>query len=293
MSLSVPSLAAVATVLGLLPAVRAAYVDDISIASIVKAGEATSVDITQGQPSDDDDDEGGYPGIRVYLAAAAPGWDTNSLCYLVNHTDAAQVDVTVPAAVAPAGSDLALAYSTYLSDYGTAYGYSDNFTLEGAAGTWTAMERNGYTIALPDYHPCTAIQCARDCSDEYYPTGEPLLDDEGDYDEDLYMAWYGCLSSCPGTSYPTAEEMDGDDDGDDDNDDDGEDDIGLQTSTKTAASATATSASTDTASSSASGTTSTSTSTSTAEAGSSGASRTALTTTALLVSCLGVVSLLL
>lgn len=301
--LSVPSLVATAaTFLQLVPAVRAASVDDIEIANTVKAGEATSVDISYYDASDDDSHDD-VAGIRVYLALTPPGWGTGPVCWVVNYTDpssASQVDVTVPAAAAPDGSVLSLSYS-FVDDQGyssATYGYSNDFTLQGGSGNWSAMELNGYGISSPDYCPCTSLQCARDCSDKYYPSGELSLNEQNDIDEDVYLAWYDCVSTCPGTTYPAYDESDGDDDGDDGNGD------GIQTSTQTAASASATSSSSSststttsssrstvsaTSSSAASQTTSTTTMTTTATA-SSGASRTALTMTALVVSCLGMVS---
>lgn len=291
MAISVSRLVAAATVL--VPAVRAStYSDPLDIASNVDAGEATPVDINFDSDNDYDED---YQGFRLYLATTPPGWGTGPACYLVNYTslDTSSVDITIPAAVAPDGTELSLAYSLIDTDdyWGQTYTYSNDFTLSGGTGEWSALELNGYSISSPDYCPCTALQCSRECSDKYFPDGN-LGDEDDDEFEANYTEWFDCLSACPGTSYPISDYYG------DDGDDDSSTSTGLQTSTQTAsangasetaasASATSSSSSSESTGSATSSTSATQTTTTTTATAASGAGRTALTTTALLVWCFG------
>lgn len=247
-----------------------------------------------------------YPAIRIYLATAPPGWGTGPVCWLVNSTsiEREQVAVTIPAsAVAGDGNDLMLAYS-FLDEHGVStrsWSYSNTFDVSGGSSDWTALELNGYTISAPDYVPCTAYQCTRDCSSQYYPDGDiALTNDDGVLDA-TYKAWYQCLKSCPGTTYDSYG-WQGDDDGEGDDDDDNDASLnGTPTATATdasahatspSASATATSKETstsrDTSTVAASNTreTPTDTATSTSRAG-----RTTVATTGLLMGCVGMVAL--
>lgn len=297
MPFSVSSLVATAAVL--VGVVRA---DIFEIADTVNAGEASSVELDFD--SDVDDYYPTYPGVRIYLATTPPGWGTGPACYLVNYTDidtsGMTFDVTVPASALADGSDASLSYS-FISEDGYSsetYSYSNDFTLEGGTGDWSALELNGWVISNPDFCPCSAMQCSRQCSDKYYPDGDLSADEDSDTVSANYLDWYNCLSACPGTSYP-AYDAPGSDGGDGD---DSSTSTGLQTSTQTASAdgASKTTASATSASTSASGSKSTGSSTSTASAtqtkttttatAASGAGRTALTTTALLVSLLGMVS---
>lgn len=291
MYLSVPFLVAAATFSA--SAVRASIFE---IASTVEAGQATTASISFDSDSDSFEY---YTGLRIYLATTPPGWGTGPVCWLVNDTtldtSGVEVDVTIPAAVVPNQSDLSLSYSL-VDDEGDStesFDYSNDFTLQGGTGNWSALELNGNSISSPDYCPCTALPCSRDCSDEYFPDG--VMDtDDGSVSAATVLAWYDCLSACPGTTYPSYEDIYGDD-GDDG--DESSISAGLQTSTQTAsankasqtaASASATSSSTSTTSSPSTASATGSTSASTSIATSAG-SRTDLTTTVLLMSCFGMV----
>lgn len=293
---SVSSLVAAATVL--VGVVRA---DDFEIDDTVNAGEATSVELDFD--SDIDDYYSSFPGVRIYLATTPPGWGTGPACYLINYTaidtSGMTFDVTVPASALADGSDASLSYS-FISEDGyssDSYSYSNDFTLEGGTGDWSALELNGWQISSPDYCPCSAMECSRECSDKYYSDGDLTADADSDTISENYLDWYNCLSACPGTSYPELDTSDSD------GGDDSSTSTGLQTSTQTASAdgASRTTASSTSSSTSASSSKSTGSSTSTASATQttttttatavSGAGRTALTTTALLSSCLGMVSL--
>lgn len=277
------------------------YFDSFQINSEVEAGESTSVDITFDSYDAEYFDE--YVGLRIYVATTPPGWGTGPACYLLNNTDldpsGTQFDVTIPASVVPDdGSYLELSYS-FIDDEGyssNTYTYSNDFQLDGANGRdWSALELNGWAISNPDYVPCSAMECSRDCSDKYYPDGDLDYDeDSASFDTDTYTEWYDCLSACPGTTYPT---IDLSDDGDDNSSSSIETATASASSTsKTATSMSATASASSTSKSTASSTgsaTATGAIATTTATTISGASRSGLTVTGLLVSCVGVMAVML
>ena len=195
------------TVLTLSSAVRAW--SDIEVADTVQADTETPVSV------DLDSDAASF---RIYLAITPPGWGTGPVCYLVSDADTSvtSVDVTIPASVVPDGTVLSLAYSTFddTDDYeygGSGYDYSNDFEFDGGTGEWSELELNGYGISSPDYTPCSALQCSRNCGNKYYPDGSIDMEDDSEF-YDTYEDWYNCVSECPGTSYPPYDEIMGDDD---------------------------------------------------------------------------------
>lgn len=130
---------------------------DLKIADIVKAGQATTASVNVNK----DDTGESYSGYRIYLATTPPGWGTGPAYYLVNYTDidVNQVQVTVPASVVPDQTTASLSISEMDSgvEYGESFSYSNDFTLEGGTGEWSALELNGYGTVSPDDTPCTAL----------------------------------------------------------------------------------------------------------------------------------------
>lgn len=178
--------------------------DYFEIDGIVQAGQSTTVTV------DLDQDEY-YPyaaGYRIFLATTLPGWGTAPTCWLLNYSSIAttEVEVTIPASVAPDGTvlSLSLSLSEVAPDDGSfEFLFSNDFTLEGGTGAWSAMEVNSSGIGFPDDIPCTALSCARDCANEYYPDGTIPYDEYADISvNSTFQNWYTCLSDCPGSSLP-------------------------------------------------------------------------------------------
>ncbi|KAF3762135.1 hypothetical protein M406DRAFT_323446 [Cryphonectria parasitica EP155] len=187
--------------------------DELEIADTVQAGVSTTVTVNLDEDDDDDDDDD-YSGYRIYLATTPPGWGTGPACYLVNDTDndITQVQVTIPASVAPDQTTLSLSLSElYDGDDFESFSYSNDFVLEGGSGEWSALELNGYSITDAEATPCSALQCARDCGNQYYPDGVG----PDDIDDPSYEDFYNCIASCPGVDMPSWDEVTGDDGGDD------------------------------------------------------------------------------
>lgn len=187
---------------------------EFEIADTVQADQPTTV--TLEDTTTDSYDAYGAVGFRIYLATTPPGWGTGPACWLVNYTAAgvSQIQVTIPASVAPAGTVLELSYSAASDEYGSfeSFSYSNDFTLEGASGYWSALELNGYGLNNPDDTPCTALQCSRDCNDKYFPDG--TVNDMADEPESTYQSWSECFNSCPGTTLEAWNDSNGDDGGD-------------------------------------------------------------------------------
>lgn len=68
---------------------------------------------------------------------------------------------------------------------------------------WSDYEKSGHTVANADDLPCTAYDCARQCSQKYYPA------DVSDSETDLsgYKSQYECVAACPGVNIPTWDEI--------------------------------------------------------------------------------------
>ncbi|PSR88780.1 hypothetical protein BD289DRAFT_227058 [Coniella lustricola] len=182
---------------------------DIETSDSIQADTPTDVELSVDQ---NDVDMYGT-GIRVYLATTPPGWGTGPACWLINDTslDTTLTTITVPAAVAPDQTVLALSLSIVNLEegytYTDGYSYSNDFTFHGGSGAWSALELNGISIFDPDSTPCTAMQCSRDCAAEYYPDGGDIEDNQ------TFEDFYKCIYACPGTTYPPWDDISGGSDG--------------------------------------------------------------------------------
>ena len=206
-------LSVLASTLAIYASVRA--FEDIRIPSTVTADEETTVTISNDLDEGSDSFDAGFEKYRLYLSTSPPGWGWGPACYLVNSSaiDVTSLKVTIPASVVPDGTDLMVTTMEFNDDPSldgpSGFEYSNEFTLEGGTGAWGEAEVNGTTLGNPDRIPCTALKCARDCTDKYYP--------ENMQEENLDTAvkdTYECVAACPGVDYPSWEEVTGGDDGD-------------------------------------------------------------------------------
>jgi len=168
---------------------------DIAIQTQITAG----VD-TQGTISAAAINDGTFDQYRVYLAATPPGWGTGPICTLVNSssTKDSTISVNIPASVGPSGDFYSLSYvlintSPNATNDATesGFGYSNTFDLEGATGNWSQYELSGHTVGNADDIPCTAFDCARQCSQKFYPANVGN-------DDSSYNSTYNCILKCPG-----------------------------------------------------------------------------------------------
>ena len=108
--------------------------------------------------------------------------------------------MTIPASVGESGAYYSLATVAFYSDSDeeyeeddTGYEYSNIFSLSGGTGEWSEYELGGYVIGSPDTIPCTAYDCARQCSQKYYPA------DVGESGGAAAQA-QECINQCPGVT---------------------------------------------------------------------------------------------
>ncbi|KAH6867811.1 hypothetical protein B0T10DRAFT_314837 [Thelonectria olida] len=122
---------------------------------------------------------------RVYLALEPPGWGTGPVCWLAykESLDTTQVNITIPADVAPDKSRIRISTSLFKNgaSRGNGYSYSSRTTLLGANGTWSQRELDGWVISDENRVSCWALGCARRCH-EYYYTGGKTQSSDGSSD---------------------------------------------------------------------------------------------------------------
>ena len=231
--------------------------DDISIASTVQAGTDVPVTITNDISSSSssssssslrgsDSFDAGFTSFRVYLSISPPGTGYGPSCYLINSTSISTETVTVniPASVGPSGPDdspYAIVTAEFNDDPSapsslSSFEYSNDFVLEGGTGVWTDYEKDQMSVGDPDNLPCTAYDCARQCSQKYYPQNsqDQLTDTmEG------YRSTYECQAACPGVTYQSWDEVmggaGGEGDGEDNSTSSSSSSIGSATKTGSAA----------------------------------------------------------
>jgi hypothetical protein len=140
-------------------------------------------DLTIKQRLDADSDKFSF--YRVYLALEPPGWGTGPVCWLAykESLDTTQVNITIPADVAPNKSRIRISTSLFRKGASRAngYSYSSRTTLLGANGTWSQRELDGWVISDENRVSCWALGCARRCY-EYYYTGNKTQSSDGTSD---------------------------------------------------------------------------------------------------------------
>ncbi|SPJ74899.1 uncharacterized protein FTOL_04630 [Fusarium torulosum] len=138
---------------------------------------------------------------RVYLALTPPGWGTGAVCWLAYQVDidTTQVNISIPADVAPDKSRVRLSTSFMKKGDSRTQGfsYSANTLLLGANGTWSQRELDGWVIGSAEEISCWAYGCARSCEDQYY-TGDKTRSSDGTSDRKADA----CVKKCAKTLNP-------------------------------------------------------------------------------------------
>ncbi|TAQ84379.1 hypothetical protein B7494_g7296 [Chlorociboria aeruginascens] len=142
-----------------------------------------------------------YYTYRVYLTIVPPGFSQSPSCYLAGNVniDATDVIAQMPASVGSDGPSYFIATMEFNqaedSDETSDIEYSNIFNPVGGTDQWTPYELTGHSIGYPDTLPCTTYDCARNCTQTWYPTYVDFTD----------LANYACLPAtadciavCPG-----------------------------------------------------------------------------------------------
>jgi hypothetical protein len=179
--------------------------DEINTDSKITAGTNTTIrivnDLSQGPRSFDAQ----FDSYRIYLSLGPPGWGSAPACYLVNSSaiNVTSQTVQIPASVGPSdrsSQSYAIAAIEFNQDPNagppSGFEFSNLFDFVGGTGNWSQYELDGYVPGDPDFTPCSAYDCARQCSQKYYPSN---VDSDS---ASAYKPTYDCLVACPGTSYP-------------------------------------------------------------------------------------------
>lgn len=198
-----PSLAQTAALLLASTALTAAF-DEILAPSTITADVSAQIQLTASSFDLQFDQ------YRVYLATTPPGWGTGPACYLVNSSSTSILDfnVAIPASVGPSGSDYySIAVMLFNTDpnadaSASGFQYSSNFDFQGGTGEWSTYETTGYSVSDADTLPCSAYDCARNCSQTYYPAN--VADTA---DETTYKATYECIGRCPNVVQPSWDDL--------------------------------------------------------------------------------------
>ncbi|KAM0201731.1 hypothetical protein ACHAPQ_007646 [Fusarium lateritium] len=139
--------------------------------------------------------------FRVYLALTPPGWGTGPVCWLAYQVDidATQVNITIPADVAPDKTRVRLSTSFMKKGASRTQGfsYSSRTLLLGGNGTWSQRELDGWVIGDAEEISCWAYGCARSCEDQYY-TGDKRRSSDGTSDRKANA----CVEKCAKTLNP-------------------------------------------------------------------------------------------
>lgn len=134
-----------------------------------------------------------------------PGWGSGPACYLVNSTaiNTTSLSFEIPPTVGPDGSSYSIATEEFNQDpYAngpSGFEYSNDFILTNGTGSWSKAELAGQTIGDADKVPCTAYNCARNCTETFYPANVN--------NTDAYESTYKCTAACPGVTYESWAEV--------------------------------------------------------------------------------------
>ncbi|VUC30989.1 unnamed protein product [Clonostachys rosea] len=190
-------------------AIPALAFEKVSIPSNIKANTDFEVKITNDLSNGSNSVDAAYSNFNVYLATAPPsssGLMPTCLLSKGNKIDTTSVKVSIPADLFP--SDATFAITTLelkqnkdKSSGSSGYKYSDQFSLEGATGSWGKAEKGGLSFIDGDTAPCSSYACARKCDDQYY---DDLKKNQQSQDvnayKSLYKLAYECITKCPGVS---------------------------------------------------------------------------------------------
>lgn len=180
--------------------------EEIDTNNTVTAGKDTTLrvvnDLSRGPQSFD----GMFDSYRVYLSLTPPGWGSGPACYLVNSSAINVTSLTfqIPASVGPSDS-LSQGYAIATIEFNqdpnanngpSGFEYSNYFDFVGGTGKWSEYELAGYVVGIIDLLPCSAYDCARQCSQKYYPGNV------NGNSASAYKPTYDCIAACQGVSYP-------------------------------------------------------------------------------------------
>jgi hypothetical protein len=168
---------------------------DLSFPSTAAADTDVQLQITNDLSSSSGFDKQ-FDSFRVYLTTTLPGLSAFAACYLVQTSPINTTELTFqrPGTVGPEGDAYSIATEEYNEDDFAAnpssYEYSSTFALTNATGSWSEFELAGNKIGDADVVPCTAYDCARNCSQTFYPNNFNTT--EG------FKSTYNCIAACPG-----------------------------------------------------------------------------------------------
>lgn len=204
------SLFSLAALLALYNARITSAFEEIDIAYTVAANTNTNVQIVNDLSRSSNSSDGQYSSYRVYLSLTPTGWSAGPACYLVNSSAIAVTNFTIqiPASVGPSDSS-GYSYSLMTMEYNndpllsgpSSFQYSNSFAFTGGVGQWSQYELSGHIVGDWDLIPCTAYDCARQCSQKYYPANIDSTD--------AYRQTYNCIAACPGVNVPSFNSING------------------------------------------------------------------------------------
>ncbi|KAF4980016.1 hypothetical protein FZEAL_3878 [Fusarium zealandicum] len=154
----------------------------IIVPSNITADERREFNISQRIDADDSDTRERFDAYRVYLSLEPPGWGAGPVCWLsyAEDLDTKQVNITIPADVAPDETQIRISTSLYKKgqSHVNGYSYSIHARLLGANGTWSQRELDGRTISDENKVSCWAFGCVRRCNERYYTGDKTRYNDE-------------------------------------------------------------------------------------------------------------------
>jgi hypothetical protein len=171
----------------------------LTVSSTIAANTTSNLAITNDLSNGASSFDGSFSSFRTYLAITAPGFDLVPACYLVNSSaiNTTSLSFEIPASVGPDGSSYSIATMEFnqnpYASGPSSYEYSNSFILTNATGSWTAAELAGKTVGEPDNVPCTAYNCARNCTQTFYSANNDTAAGT--------KSTYECTAACPGVTY--------------------------------------------------------------------------------------------
>lgn len=173
--------------------------DKLSFPLTAAANTDVKLHITNDLSSGSSSFDAMFDSFRTYLSISAPGWGSGPSCYLINSSAIATTDITfqIPASVGPDASSYSIVTMEFnqdpYADGPSGFEYSSDFTFTGGTGAWTAAELAGQDVGDPDNVPCSAYDCARNCTQTFFPANVN--------NTDAYKSTYECTAACPGVTY--------------------------------------------------------------------------------------------
>ena len=189
---------ALSTVLTLLTVSLTAAFDGLEVPSTIVANTTSLLRISNDLSNGASSFDGVFSNFRTYLSLSVPGHGSGPACYLVNSTitNTTSLSFLIPASVGPDGSYsiATMEFNQDAFDLGrSSYEYSNEFELTNATGSWSAAELAGRPVGNPDKVPCSAYNCARNCTQSFYPLNVNQ--------SDALRATWDCTAACPGATY--------------------------------------------------------------------------------------------